>query len=71
MSRTREYKEFLFEQLQDPENAVAYLSVALEDEEPRLFLIALCNVAAALLIRELLGDEAKGAASLVHQGRIA
>ena len=44
---TKNYDEFLHEQLRDPELAAAYLTDALEDDSPELFLIALRNVAEA------------------------
>src|SRR3990170_1672763 len=45
MKRTfRDYQEKLLEDLQDPELASAYLNVALMDEDPRVFLLALKNV---------------------------
>ena len=44
---TKNYDEFLREQLRDPELAAAYLTDALEDDSPELFLIALRNVAEA------------------------
>jgi probable addiction module antidote protein len=53
MTRSRNYQEFLLEQLQDHDFAVAYLNEALNeslkgDEESRkLFLMALRNVAEA------------------------
>lgn len=40
----RDYQEKLLQDLQDPELATAYLNVALTDEDPRVFLIALKNV---------------------------
>jgi DNA-binding phage protein len=48
MKRTfRDYQEKLLEDLQDPELATAYLNVALTDEDPRVFLLALKNVCEA------------------------
>jgi len=53
MSKTsRPYKELLIESLKDPEQAVAYLNAALEEdgeekESYELFLVALRNVAEA------------------------
>lgn len=43
----RDYQEKLIEDLQDPELASAYLNVALMDEDPRMFLLALKNVCEA------------------------
>lgn len=40
----RDYQEKLLQDLQDPELAIAYLNVALQDEDPRIFLLALKNV---------------------------
>lgn len=40
----RDYQEKLLQDLQDPELASIYLNVALMDEDPRIFLIALKNV---------------------------
>lgn len=45
--RTESYDEFLQEQLRDPELAAEYLTVAIEENSPELFLIALRNVAEA------------------------
>ena len=53
MARSRKYQDFLLEQLQDHDFAVAYLNEALSDslkgdeESLRLFLVALRNVADA------------------------
>lgn len=41
------YDEFLLEQLRDPELAAEYLTAAAEEGSPKLFLIALRNVAEA------------------------
>lgn len=40
----RDYQEKLLQDLHDPELASAYLNVALTDEDPRIFLLALKNV---------------------------
>ncbi len=40
----RDYQEKLLEDLQDPDEAQAYLNEALMDEDPRIFLLALKNV---------------------------
>ena len=37
----RDYQEKLIQDLQDPEEASLYLSEALKDEDPRVFLLAL------------------------------
>ncbi len=44
---TKNYSEFLFEQLQDPEIAAEYLSAAIEEKSTDEFLLALRNVAEA------------------------
>ncbi len=38
------YQKFLIESLREPKEAAAYLNVALEPNDPKLFLIALKNV---------------------------
>ena len=48
MSRaSRPYKESLLEDVKDPEEAAAYLTAALEDGSPDVFLLALRDVAEA------------------------
>jgi probable addiction module antidote protein len=47
MKRLRSYHNDLINDLKDPKEAVAYLNAALEEEDPRAFLIALRNVAEA------------------------
>ena len=44
---TKNYDEFLFNQLNDPEIAADYLSAAIEDRSMDEFLLALRNVAEA------------------------
>ena len=44
---TRDYKESLFEDLRDPEFAVAYLNAALEEGAQEVFLLHLRDVADA------------------------
>ena len=44
---SRPYKEGLLEDLKDPKEAAEYLTAALEDETPDVFLVALRNVAEA------------------------
>ena len=47
MSKKRkhtDFKDYLLKKLQDPEFALDYLNEALEDEDQRVFLIALKNV---------------------------
>lgn len=41
------YEESLLESLKDPAEAVAYLRVSLQDDDPRIFLTALRRVAKA------------------------
>lgn len=43
----RTHQEKLIKDLQDPKLAIAYLNVALMDEDPRIFLLALKNVCEA------------------------
>ncbi len=45
--KTESYDAFLQEQLRDPELAAEYLTAAIEEDSPELFLIALRNVAEA------------------------
>ena len=47
MGRARDYKEHLLQQLQDHREAAAYLSAALQDEDPHVFLLALRDIAEA------------------------
>jgi len=47
MGKIKNYKEHLLKSLQDPEEAAAYLDTCLEDEDPRVFLLALKDVAEA------------------------
>ena len=47
MARTRNFEEVLAEDLQDPAEAVEYLNACLEDGDPRVFLLALRDVARA------------------------
>lgn len=47
MKASRSYREFLLKNLQDPKEAALYLDACLEDEDPRVFLIALKDVADA------------------------
>jgi probable addiction module antidote protein len=46
-NRTKDYRESLLQDLQDPGEAAAYLSAALEDGERAVFLLALRDVADA------------------------
>ena len=45
MAKSRPYDETLKEALSDPEEAAAYLNVALEEGDPAVFLLALKDVA--------------------------
>jgi probable addiction module antidote protein len=45
--KTESYRETLLESLQDPEHAAQYLNACLEDEDARVFLLALRDVAEA------------------------
>ena len=56
--KTEPYREQLLKSLRDPEQAAAYLTACLEDEDPRLFLLALRDVADA---RGGMGDLARSA----------
>ena len=47
MPRSVSYDDYLIRSLKNPRRAAAYLNAALEDEDPRVFLLALRNVAAA------------------------
>ncbi len=47
MRKSNSYKEHLLKRLRDPKEAAAYLNAALEDEDPRVFLIALKDIAEA------------------------
>lgn len=44
---TKSYRDSLLERLRDPAEAAAYLDAALEDEDSRVFLLALRDVAEA------------------------
>jgi|SRR5579872_3442458 len=48
-NRHKDFHEHLLEILQDPEEAAGYLNAALEDEDPRVFLLALRDVLEARL----------------------
>ncbi len=50
---SRDYEDFLSEMLQDPQEARAYLNAALEDEDYRVFLLALKDVAKAFGISRI------------------
>jgi len=46
-SKSVSYDERLYERLKNPKEAAAYLNAALKDEDPRVFLVALKDVAEA------------------------
>jgi probable addiction module antidote protein len=56
---TKDYRESLLEDLQDPEEAAAYLTAALDEGDPAVFLLALRNVA-----------EAKGMSTVAAQAQL-
>ena len=43
-AKYRDYEEYLVEKLKDPEAALAYLNAAFDDEDERVFLLALRHV---------------------------
>jgi len=47
MRKPKKYKDYLLKRLRDPREAAAYLNAALEDEDPRVFLVALKDIAEA------------------------
>lgn len=47
MKKSKSYKEHLLKRLRDPKEAAAYLNTALEDEDSRVFLVALKDIAEA------------------------
>lgn len=46
-NKTTSYNDRLFKRLKNAKEAAAYLNAALEDEDPRVFLVALKDVAEA------------------------
>ena len=44
---TKDHQEYLLETLKDPDEAAAYLNAALEENDNKLFLLALRNVVKA------------------------
>src|SRR5258708_22464068 len=46
-TKTKSYRESLLESLKNPDDAAHYLNACLEDEDPRVFLLALRDVADA------------------------
>ncbi len=51
-----DHKVGLFEDLRDPEFEIEYLNAALEDDDPRVFLVALRNVAEARGVSQVARD---------------
>lgn len=53
--KTVEWHKELIKSLKDKDEAIAYLNVALEDEDPKMFLVALKNVmeAQGIQVQEL------------------
>lgn len=47
MGKTKSYKHHLHQKLKDPKEAAAYLNAALEDDDLKVFLVALRDVADA------------------------
>ena len=47
MPRSSSYDDLLMDMLKDQDRALAYLNAALDDQDPRVFLIALRNVTQA------------------------
>jgi len=47
MIKVKNYKEHLLKQLQDPEEAAAYLNAALQEKDFHVFLLALRDIAEA------------------------
>jgi len=48
MGKTKSYKVHLDERLKNPKEAAGYLNAALDDDDPRVFLLALKDVADAM-----------------------
>ena len=53
---SRPYKESLLEDLKDPNEAAEYLTAAIEDDSPDIFLLALRDVAEAHGMKRLAED---------------
>jgi probable addiction module antidote protein len=53
---TKSYRDSLLESLRDPAEAAAYLDAALEDEDSRVFLLALRDVAEARGISQVASE---------------
>jgi DNA-binding phage protein len=54
MHRLIDYQENLIKILKDPQEALAYLNAALQDDDPRIFAFALNNVLEAQLNKKRL-----------------
>ena len=54
--RYRLYEDFLIERLKDRKTAKGYLKAALEEDDPRVFLLALRHVAQALGMSQVAAD---------------
>ncbi len=50
-NKTVRYDERLFEKLQNPKEAAAYLIAALEDEDPHVLIMAMKDVGEAFSLR--------------------
>lgn len=59
MVKVRNYKEHLLKQLQNPDEAAAYLNAALQDEDPHVFLLALRDITEAQGGMRWLADQAE------------
>ena len=57
MVKAKKYKEHLIEQLQDPQEAAAYLNAALCDEDPHILRLALRDITEAHEGMAWLADE--------------
>lgn len=53
MRKTKEFHKYLIESLKDPEEAAEYLNAVLEENDPKLFLSALRDVADAYGMGEI------------------
>ena len=53
---SKPYQEYLLKSLQDPAEAAGYLNAAMEDADPRVFLLALRDVASARNIGKVARD---------------
>lgn len=56
MPRSISYDDYLIQSLKDPKEAEAYLNAALEDADPRVFLMALRDVAEARGRRKIIEE---------------